>query len=275
MTRLTIILVGYNSRTELDTALRSLTEPPPRVGHEIVVVDNASTDGSVDGFSRRWPGVRLMTAPANLGFAAANNRAASETAGELILFMNPDTVMPEGGVDRLVSIVDARPDVAIVGPRLVDARARAELSFGPMVAPWTELRQKVLVAGHDRGLWPWTALVERMTKRARQVDWVSGACLLIRRQDLEAAGGFDERFFMYLEDVDLCAAVRARGRSVLFSADPTVVHFRGRSAATAPKTTQDAYRRSQVAFYLKHHPALVGLLRVYLKLRGQLPDTRS
>ena len=112
-----------------------------------------------------------------------------------------------------------------------------------------------------------------MTRRTHLVDWVSGACLLIRRQDLDEVGGFDPRFFMYAEDVDLCAAVRARGRLVLFSAEPEVVHLRGRSAASAPAMVQNAYRRSQIAFYAKHHPGWVPFLKAYLKIFRRLPDT--
>ena len=112
-----------------------------------------------------------------------------------------------------------------------------------------------------------------MTRRQKQVDWVSGACLLIRRSDLEAVRLLDERFFMYAEDVDLCAAVRARGRIVLFTPDAEVVHLRGRSVASAPRATHAAYRRSHLAFYDKHHPGWAPFLRLYLRLRGELPDT--
>ena len=275
MTRLAIIIVSYNSRKDLENALRSLAEPPPSVAHEIVVVDNASTDSTPAYVREHWPRVRLIASESNLGFAQANNVGIRNTASELVLLVNPDTIVTAAAVDRLVSILDTRADVAIVGPRIVDARGRAELSFGAMISPWAEFRQKVLVRGNDRGLPMITGLVDRMTRRTHLVDWVSGACLLIRRQDLDAAGGFDPRFFMYAEDVDLCAAVRRRGRSVLFSADPQVVHLRGRSAASAPDRVQRAYRRSQIAFYAKHHPAWVPFLKVYLKLLGRLPDTRA
>src|SRR5439155_1073275 len=99
-----------------------------------------------------------------------------------------------------------------------------------------------------------SAAVERLTRERRYPDWVSGACLLVRRADAEAVGGLDERFFMYTEDVDFCAAIRARGRRVLFTPDVEIVHLRGRSAAAAPEATSSAYRRSQIAFYEKHHP---------------------
>jgi len=273
MTRLAIIIVSYNSRRDLEHALRSLTEPSPAVAHEIVVVDNASTDSTAAHVRERWPHVRLIASENNLGFAQANNVGIRGSAGELVLLVNPDTLVTGTAVDRLVSIMDTRPDVAIVGPRIVDGRGRAELSFGAMISPWAELRQKVLVRGNDRELSVITRLVDRMTRRTHLVDWVSGACLLIRRADLDEAGGFDPRFFMYAEDVDLCAAVRARGRSVLFTADPQVVHLRGRSALSAPDKARDAYRRSQIAFYAKHHPAWLPFLKAYLKILGRLPDT--
>jgi GT2 family glycosyltransferase len=114
-----------------------------------------------------------------------------------------------------------------------------------------------------------------MTRRERDVDWVSGACLLVRRTDAEAVGLMDERYFMYAEDVDFCAAVRARGRRVLFSPAAEVVHLRGRSRATASTAAEQAYRRSQIAFYEKHHPGWVPWLRWYLKMKGGLPDNRS
>lgn len=267
--RLAIVIVTYNSARDIDAALRSLTHPAPATAHEILVIDNASNDGTAAGVRTTWPGLRVIESAQNLGFAAANNRAIRESSSELVLLLNPDARVRPGAIDRLIAHLDARPDVAIVGPRIVDGLGRAELSFGAMIAPLTELRQKVLVSGNDRGIGPIVAMVERMTRQTREVDWVSGACLLIRRADLDAVGLLDERFFLYTEDVDLCASVRARGRTVLFAADVEIEHLRGRSADA---TTSAAYRRSQLAFYAKHHPAWFPWLHAYLKIRGELPD---
>ena len=263
MPRLSIIIVTYNSRDDLDACLRSLTGGATRLDREIVVVDNASADGTGTHLRQRWPGVRLIEAGANLGFARANNLGMRQTFGDLVLLLNPDTVVPEGAIDRLVAALEKDGHVAVAGPRIVDERGRPELSFGRMISPLAELRQKFLVGGSD-GLR--RTVVERMTRRTRYVDWVSGACLLARRADLEAVGLFDERFFLYIEDVDLCASIRARGRRVLFVADTEIVHRRGRSRASAPAASEAAYRESQIAFYEKHHPAWVPLLRTYLKL---------
>jgi len=274
MPRLTIVIVTYNSRHEIDSALGALREPRPCTEHEILVVDNASVDGTASHVRGSWPDVRVIDAGGNLGFAAANNIGIRHSASEIVLLLNPDTRATGDAVDRLVSYLDARPDTAIVGPRIVDAQGRSELSFGPMISPFSELRQKILVVGSGRRLPVLTQLVDTMTRRTQLVDWVSGACLMIRRADLEAAGLLDERFFMYTEDVDLCATVRARGRHVVFFADAHIEHRRGRSVFSAARPTAIAYRRSQIAFYEKHHPGWAPILKAYLKIRGRLPDNR-
>jgi len=137
-----------------------------------------------------------------------------------------------------------------------------------MIGPLNEARQKLLVRGHAKGVRWISARVERMASRPGFPDWVTGACLLVRRSEAEAVGLLDERYFMYAEDVDFCAAIRQRGGRIRFTPAITVVHRRGRSVAAAPEATARSYRDSQVAFYKKHHPRWVRLLRVYLRLRG-------
>lgn len=262
MPRLSIIIVSYNARPDLERCLETLVRDKPAVDHEIVVVDNASSDDTVEAVRSRWSGVRLIEAGANRGFAAANNLGFRQSFGEFVLLLNGDTLVPRGAIDTLVARMDARPDVAVIGPRLVDAHGRAELSFGRMISPVNELRQKLRAHGN----------VDRLTMNEREVDWVSGACLLVRRADAEAVGLMDERFFMYTEDVDFCAAIRARGRRVLFTPVAQIVHLRGKSRQTAPRETEAAYRRSQIAFYEKHRPAWAPILRLYLRLRRRSPD---
>ncbi len=269
---LAIIIVNFNNREDLLGCLESLTAQPPAVTHEIVLVDNASTDGSVDAVRSRFPGVRVVVLERNLGFAGANNVGIRATSSELVLLLNSDTLVPPGALDVLVGRLRAHPDAAVAGPRLIDGDGRAELSFGPMIAPLAELRQKLVNAGHQRGVGPVTRYVERITRVERFVDWVSGAALLVCRRDAEAVGLIDERYFIYTEDVDFCAAIRARGRRILFAPAATITHLRGRVRAKAPVMLNLAYRRSHVAFYEKHHPRWAPLLRLYLRLKGQLPD---
>jgi GT2 family glycosyltransferase len=271
MPRLAIVIVNFNAREHLETCLTSLEAAPPETSHEIVIVDNASTDGSAALVRSRWPAVRILEQPENRGFAAANNTGIRATAGELVLLLNNDTIVPPGALDRLVGRLDANRAVAVAGPRLVDGEGMPELSFGPMISPLGELSQKTVMALYTRGIGPAVRRVRRATNREHEVDWVSGACLLVRRSPAEAAGLLDERYFLYTEDVDFCAAIRAQGHRVLFTPAAEVVHLRGRSRATAPAASTAAYRKSHLAFYEKHHPAWVPALRLYLRLKGQLP----
>jgi GT2 family glycosyltransferase len=160
--------------------------------------------------------------------------------------------------------------IGVAGPRLVDGEGRPELSFGSMLDPVVELWRKRLLRQIERGAGDTVYWLRNETSREHVVDWVSGACLLVRRRDAETAGLLDERFFLYTEDVDFCHAIRKLGRKVLFTPVATVMHLRGRSRSARPEASRQAYRRSHVAFYEKHHPAWGPLLKLYLRARGEL-----
>jgi GT2 family glycosyltransferase len=269
MIELSIIVVSYNARVDLERCLRSLAQHPPAATHEVIVVDNASSDGSAEA-AGRFAGVRVIAAGRNAGFAAGNNIGIRASGGEFLLLLNSDTIVPPGAIDRLLDRLRRAPEAAIAGPRLVDGQGRPELSFGRMISPLNEWRQRRLVrglAGDDPVV---VARVEAMTRREQYPDWVSGACLMVRRSDAEAVGLLDERYFMYTEDVDFCAAVRARGRRVLFTPSAEIIHLRGRSGISTPAATRTGYERSHLAFYWKHHPGLAPFLALYRRLRRGL-----
>ena len=265
---LAIIVVTYNSATEIGPCLDSLvghTEPFPTT---ITVVDNASSDGTVGMVRARWPGVQVIESPTNAGFSRANNLGIRATGGDYVLLLNPDTVAPPGAIQTLVRGLAAHPDAAIAGARLLSEHGFPELSWGDPIGPWNELKRKVFSTLYHRKIRSIVRKVDQLSRQAREVSWVSGACMVIRRPDLEAVGLLDERFFMYTEDVDLCIAMTKRGRTVLYVAGAELLHYRGRSAARNP-ATERLYRRSQVAYYEKHLPHWAGLLRTYLKLTGK------
>jgi GT2 family glycosyltransferase len=255
---LSIVIVSFNARSDLERCLASLRAAPPAASHDLIVVDNASAYGSAD--AARKSGARVIESRENVGFAKASNIGIRASSSANILLLNSDTIVPPGAIDRLLDALDRHPEAAVVGPRLIGADSRAELSFGPMIGPLNEIRQKWRAHGN----------VERLARREHYPDWVSAACLLVRRADAEGAGLLDERYFMYTEDVDFCAAIRARGRKILFTPAVEVIHLRGRSAGTAPAATEAAYRRSQIAFYQKHHPGWAPILKAYLRFRGRL-----
>ena len=265
---LAVVIVSYNVWPDLARCLHSLAAHPPARPMAVAVVDNGSSDGTLDLLRREFPAVQAIDAGANLGFARANNLGIRATASELVLLLNPDTVVADGAIERLVAGLRADAGAAAAGPRLVDASGRPELSFGPPLSLWGEFRQRRLMRALARGESWATDEVDRLTASPGPRAWVSGACLLAWRADLEAVGLLDERYFLYAEDVDLCAAFSARGRRVIFVPGATIRHLRGRSSATAPAATEQRRRESQLAFYRKHHPVWAPLLGWWLRRRG-------
>jgi len=135
---LTIAIVTFNARDDLERCLGAITGAPPATSHDVVIVDNGSTDGAPEMVAQRFPSMRLIRAAGNIGFGAANNIAIRQSEGDLVLLLNPDTIVPRGAIDRLVAELHGAPDAAAIGPRLVDTNGRAELSFGPMPGPLGE-----------------------------------------------------------------------------------------------------------------------------------------
>jgi N-acetylglucosaminyl-diphospho-decaprenol L-rhamnosyltransferase len=264
---LLIVIVSWNGRMDLERCLSSLAEAPPAVAHSIVVVDNGSDDGSADMVAGRYPAVQLIRSAANLGFARGNNLAMREAESDLILLLNPDTIVPAGAIDVLIGRLIAHPDAAAAGPRIIDADGQPELSFGRMPTPLAEARRKLASWLYAAHVPPFPAVVHRMTARERPVDWVTGACLLVRRDRAEAVGFLDERYRLYWEDVDFCTALRAKGWTILFTPAAQILHLRGRSASSAPAAANRAYRDAQLAFYAKHQPHWLPFLRWYQRVR--------
>lgn len=267
MTDVSIVIVTFNARDDALACLASLHAAPPQRAWDLIVVDNCSSDGTPEAVAARWPAVRLERLPENIGFAAANNIGIRATRGAYVLLLNSDTLVGPGQLEALCAALDEEPSAAAAGPRLLDGAGQQELSFGPMISPVGEPRQKLrakLLAGGPR---PLRSRVEADMQRRQFVDWVSGACLLVRRAAAEQVGLLDERYFMYCEDVDFCASLRAAGHSILYEPGVAVTHLRGRSRATAETVTNRRYRDSQLAFYRKHHPRWARALRWYLAAR--------
>jgi len=265
-----VIIVNYNNRTDLLACLASLHTPWPDAVERVIVVDNGSSDGSEAAIRSAFPTVSVQSLGQNRGFGAANNAALRASTADFVLFLNSDTIVPPGAIDGLHARAIARRAVA-AGPKLLDAAGRPEISFGRMLSPWSELiqRTRLRLAASASG---WARrYVDRLVAGERTVDWVSGACLLAHRESVLAVGGFDERFFLYEEDVDLCAALRARGGTILFTPATHVVHLRGRSVSRTdrPAGAPSHYDTSHLAFYEKHAPFWAPWLRRWLRLRGR------
>jgi GT2 family glycosyltransferase len=268
---LTVAIVSYNAREELAGCLESIFASTRLESFEVIVADNASIDGTISMLAERFPRVRVIASPENLGFGRASNLLWPEARSSLVLFLNCDTLISERALDRLVAIARERPEAGAIGPRLLYPGGEIQMSYGAMPGIASELFQKLWNAAYARGKGPLRSAVRKRYSRERYVDWVSGACLLTRRDLLETVGGFDESFFLYSEDVDLCARIRATGARILFTPEVEIVHLLGRSVAGDRERAVYESHRSRLYFYEKHHRGLeLLLLKLYMTAKAGL-----
>jgi N-acetylglucosaminyl-diphospho-decaprenol L-rhamnosyltransferase len=243
------VVVNYNARDYLLECVRSLRAEGL---DDVVVVDNASADGSRAALAAADPEARIVATGANLGYGTAANRGAAAAAGRTLLVCNSDVVLEPGAVKALLARLEeeAGAGVGLVGPRI-------ENPDGSLYPSPRRFPDMAVAAGHAfLGL---VAPRNRFTRRyrmldwdhstTRSVDWVSGACVLARREAWDAVGGFDEAYFMYVEDVDLCWRARRVGWDVVFEPGARVVHAQGVSSDLAPYRMIVEHHRSMLRFY--------------------------
>ena len=253
---LTVIVVSYNTRAMTLECLASL-RAETRADFETIVVDNASTDGSAEAIAEEFPEMDLLAETANHGFAGANNLAARRARGEYLLLLNPDTVVLDGAVDRLLAFARANPRALIWGGRTLygDGSLNPASCWGRMtlwnlfcrasgltgVFPRSELFNSEAYGGWDRS-----------TERA--VDIVTGCFLMIRRGTWEALGGFDPAFFMYGEEADLCLRARALGAAPRVTPEAEIVHYGG-AADTVRADKMVRLLSGKISLIDRHFPA--------------------
>jgi GT2 family glycosyltransferase len=262
--RVSAVIVSFNTREHLLRCVASL-EAHVTLPLQAVVVDNGSSDGSVEALGSAHPAVQVIENRANLGFAAACNRGLRDARAPYVLLLNSDAEVCAGAVEGLAAILDARADVGIVGPRTLGHDGGPQVSFGPDLTPVAEWRQRRLVRAVRERRPEAIREVQALCAREQEPVWVSGACLLARKAALDAVGGLDERFFLYEEDVDLCLRVRKAGWRILYTPGAVVMHHLGRSMEKIPALSRLEYDRSHLRFYAKHRGlGAQALLRLYL-----------
>ena len=246
---LSIIIVNWNTAVPLKNCLTSITDAA-----EIIVVDNASADDSVAMVAHDFPRVRLIRNSENAGFARANNQGWRASAHEFVLFLNSDTRVPPDALRQLVEFMRAHSDAGACSPRLARAdHSTQPFAFGGDPTPAYLLRRGFARLILHRTLHDWE------TREPQAVDWVSGACLLARRDALEQVSGWDEKFFMYFEDSDLCLRLRRAGWKIFYNPRVTITHLGGASLAQNRTRTQ-FYDASLHYFYTKHFSLLARAL---------------
>ena len=252
------VVVNYNAGGELARALRSIADEMAGRAWDAVVVDNASTDGSAASVEEFAPMVRLVQNAGNVGFARGVNQGLAASTAPLVLIMNPDCRLVAGAVATLRGVLERHPDCAIAGPRVLNpdgsvqgsARGDPDMLTGLFgrttllrrLAPFLPIAQRNIVA--DDAI--------RSGQESVVVDWLSGACMLARRGALDQVRGFDERFFLYWEDADLCRRLRTHGHHVRYVPGATAIHRVGQSSRTARTFAIRAFHESAYLYYATH-----------------------
>ena len=250
MTDVSIIVVSYNARDLLERSLASVADGPS----EVIVVDNASTDGSPELVRERFPSVRLVELPENRGFGAGNNEGMRIASGGYFLLLNSDAWPVGDSVDRLLAFMDANPGVGVAGPRLVGTDGRLQKSVRSFPTVWriaTEYFFLRKLAPGSRALNAFYGAGFDYSER-READFLMGAVLMLRRAAVEQVGDFDTDFFMFSEETDLCYRMKEAGWTVEFSPEAEFVHVGG--ASTKPEWNR-MYReqlRGHLLFLAKH-----------------------
>ena len=253
----TAIVVNFNAGDELRTALASIASELAGRAWEGFVVDNASQDGSAAFAQEFAPAVTLISNPANVGFGRAVNQALARARAPFVLIMNPDCRLQPGALPALEAELQREPQCAIAGPRILnpDGSVQGSARGDPDMFTGFFGRNTAL-----RRLLPWLPVSRRNVvdevvgagSSSVVVDWLSGACVLARREALAAAGGFDERYFLYWEDADLCRRLRTRGYEVRYVPAATAVHRVGHSSRTARAPSVRAFHDSAYLYYATH-----------------------
>jgi N-acetylglucosaminyl-diphospho-decaprenol L-rhamnosyltransferase len=249
---LSIVTVGHNTRDLLLACLASVESK--RYVIEILLVDSGSTDGTAQAVSREFPAVRVLATAENLGFTRGSNRGLRIARGRYLLLLNPDTVLEPGALDAMVDYLEAHPDVGLVGPQLRFADGRVQPSrygFPGRLTAFVDGTVLERWLGDSRLLRDFHAR-DRDDDSLQDVDWLRGACMTLRREAAATAGLFDEGFFMYSEEVDLCRRVRAAGWRIAYLPSAVVVHHEGKSSEQNPAARDIHFHDSRVRYYRKH-----------------------
>ncbi len=257
---LSIVLVCWNNRAYMESCLESLFIADLPFTTEIVAVDNGSADGSLEMLAEDYPAVRVIRNQTNVGLSCASNQGIESTSGRYVLLLNNDTLV-NSTLAHLVEFLDEHPEAGAAGGKLLNPDGSLQATFADFSSLWQEF---LIATGLGRTFWP-NYPDHQMVNAPRPVDWVSSACLMLRRVSVEQVGELDEQYFIYGDEVDLCYRLKQAGWRVYFLPEVHTVHFGGRSMNRWSRRRM--VYRGKILFYHKNYgPAATATFRLMLAL---------
>lgn len=258
MMDLSIIIVSWNTAQLLMTCLQSIQtaqEADPKISSEVIVVDNASSDGSAALVSTQFPYIKLIRNKENVGFARANNQGLAISSGRYVMFLNSDTTVAPGTLTAICSFMDQHPNVGVLGPLICNPDGTLQESAFKAPTFLNSLGNLLFGNTHQRLLLTFTNHYYDL-RRPTNVGWVSGACLVIRRDCANLLGGWDESYFLYSEDVDICLRARQHGWDVVFAPIGAITHLRNQSSIQIREQAIQSVYLSRIQLRNRHWGAL-------------------
>ncbi len=254
--QVSVIIVNYNVKYFLEHCLYSVQQATKSLKAEVIVVDNASSDGSIEYLLEKFPSVNFIDNPKNLGFAKANNQALREAKGEYILFLNPDTIVSEDCVERCIQLLQSNPQLGACGVKMIDGSGRflpeSKRAFPSLQTSFYKLSGLTYLFPHSKRFARYH-LGHLSEEKNNEIDVLSGAYFMSRREILNKAGGFDERFFMYGEDIDLSYRIQQEGYKNFYVAETCIIHYKGESTKRGSLNYVKIFYRAMSLFVEKHY----------------------
>jgi GT2 family glycosyltransferase len=273
---LSIIIVSYNTRELLSACIQSVIDSTQGVSYEIIVVDNNSTDGSQQMLNATYPDITLLCNHDNIGFSCANNQGYRSSNGEYLLFLNSDTLILNNAIEKLAHYLDVHHDAGIVGPKILNEHHQPTRSYmqfmdaGTLFLGSKNLRFLFAVEKHR------LHFSQYDYDSIQNVPWLSGASLMIARNIFEEAGLFDEHYFLYLEDMDLCLQVHKRGYQVVYFPHAEITHLFGGSSNQQHDRLNQLYNESMAYYFHKNYPGIQYFLaKLYIRFFTNLVRQRG
>ncbi|MFC2133296.1 glycosyltransferase [Bacteroidota bacterium] len=255
MKDLSIIIVNYNVKEFLLNSIKSIRDASGKISTEIIVVDNASEDGSVEAVKKKFPKVKLIANKENIGFGAANNLGLEKAKGKFILFLNPDTIVNKDTFNILIKFFNDNPDAGMAGCKVLNPDGSLQLACRRgFPGPWTTLTKLTGLST----LFPKSKLFARYNltyldaNETYEVDAISGAFMMMRKEAYENIGGFDPQFFMYGEDLDLCYRIQKAGYKVYYVHSTEIIHYKGESTKRSSIDETNVFYKAMHLFVNKH-----------------------
>jgi GT2 family glycosyltransferase len=265
MKSISVIIVSWNARNYLRDCLNSIRQTGTSCVREVIVVDNASQDGSPEMVEEEFPEVDLIRAGDNLGFARANNLAMKHAKGSIFALVNSDVIVHPGCLERLAGFLDQHPDVGLVGPRVIGRDGHLQRTCHRVPTVWNTVCRVVAI---DRIFPHWRLfsgfeMPPQYHDKCAEVEVLSGCFWVAKKMAVNEVGGLDERFFFYGEDIDWCKRFWDAGWRLMFIPEATATHFGGASSANAPLRFSIEIHRANLKYWQKHH-GIVGRSIYYL-----------